>query len=268
MSEGRKEVEREKARLALALASVAGFVDAVGYITLDRLFTAHMSGNTARLGVFLGHGDFPAALPMVAAVTLFVLGIALGTVAGELAARRGVRSIAAVILGLQAVLLAAFMLYGSLALRGDGVNDHSLRGFYVLAALAIVSLSFQTCAIKQVAGKTVRTTYLTGVLTNMTQEAINYLFWLRDGDRREREGYLERVLGLGSRRESLERAALLGGIWCLYLAGAVGGSYAESLWRYWSLVFPLGVLVVAIAADLWRPIDAVEPAVTRSGPGG
>ena len=260
----REEVEREKAGIALVLASVAGFIDAVGYITLDRLFTAHMSGNTARLGVFLGRADFPAALPMAAAVTLFVFGVALGTAAGELAVRRGVRSTTAVILGLQAVLVAAFMVYGSLVLHDAEIKSHSLRGFYVLAALAIVSLSFQTCALKQVAGKTVRTTYLTGVLTNMTQEAVNYLFWLRDGDRREREGYLDGVLGLGDRWESLGRAVLLGGIWCLYLAGAVGGSYAESLWRYGALIFPLGVLAVVILADFWRPVNAVENMHSRS----
>lgn len=259
-----EQAEPKKVWLALALASVAGFVDAVGYITLDRLFTAHMSGNTARLGVFLGHGDLPAALPMVAAVALFVVSIALGTVVGELAARRGVRSIAAVILGLQAVLLAAFMFYGSLVLHGEGVKDHSLRGFYVLAALAIFSLGLQTCALKQVAGKTVRTTYVSGVLTNMTQEAVNYLFWVRDGDRRERVGYMEGVLDLGSRRESLEHATLLGGIWCLYLAGAVGGSYAESICRFWSLAFPLGVLVAVILTDLWSPLNAAESMHSRS----
>lgn len=144
-SRSKEEVEREKTWLALVLASVAGFIDAVGYTTLDRLFVAHMSGNTARLGVFLGRGDFPAALPMVAAVTLFVLDIALGTVVGELATRRGVRSTAAVLLGLQAVLLAVFMAYGSLVLHGTSVNDHSLRGFYVLAALAIFSIGLSSC---------------------------------------------------------------------------------------------------------------------------
>jgi hypothetical protein len=42
---------------------------------------------------------------------------------------------------------------------------------------------------------------------------------------------LDKILGLGSRRESIKRTILLGGIWCLYLAGAVWGSYAEDHWR-------------------------------------
>lgn len=83
---------------AIALAGVAGFVDAVGFLTLGGLFTAHMSGNTARLGVVLGRGDLSAAIPIVAAVALFVVGVAIGAVASELAARRGHAATVAVVL--------------------------------------------------------------------------------------------------------------------------------------------------------------------------
>jgi uncharacterized membrane protein YoaK (UPF0700 family) len=51
---------QEATWMALVLASVAGFGDAVGYIVLHGLFTPHMSGNTARLGALLGHGEASA----------------------------------------------------------------------------------------------------------------------------------------------------------------------------------------------------------------
>lgn len=110
----------------------------------------------------------------------------------------------------------------------------------------------QICALQRVAGQTTRTTYISGMLTKATQEAVNWLFWLHDGARRERSSYLSEI-GFGSRRESLARALLFGGIWCLYIAGAALGSYTDSLWRLWSLAGSLAILTIAIVADLWRP---------------
>src|SRR5581483_8908976 len=83
---------------AVALAGVAGFVDAAGFLTLGGVFTAHMSGNSARLGVRLGQGDLSAALPMLAAIALFVVGVAGGALASELWTRRGRGTTVAVVL--------------------------------------------------------------------------------------------------------------------------------------------------------------------------
>src|ERR1019366_5325902 len=49
-------------RVAITLAAIAGWVDAVGFLVLFGLFTAHLSGNTARLGVELGQGNVGLAL--------------------------------------------------------------------------------------------------------------------------------------------------------------------------------------------------------------
>ena len=240
--------------VAPALASVAGFVDAVGFITLHGLFVAHMSGNSVTFGVDVGAGAFSSAAPAGVAVVLFVAGVAAGTVTAELAARRRVRSIAAVVLALQAALIAAFMLYGRTVVTERTVADHSLGGFYVLAALAIVSMGMQTSALRQLGGRTISTTYVTGVLTSLTQEATNYVFWLRDrGHRDERASFLSRVLGLGSRSDSRNRVLLLGAVWLAYATGAVLGSFTDARIELWALAIPLGVLVAVIVVDLRRP---------------
>ena len=242
--------------MALLLASVAGFVDAVGFLTLSGLFTAHMSGNTARLGVRLGQGQLSAAVPFAGAVALFVAGVGLGAALAEAASRRGVRSVAALQLALQAALVAAFMLYGSAVADGDRVSGHSLQGFYVLAALAIVALGLQTSSLSQIGGSTVRTTYISGVLTRFAQEAVNSL---AAGTRaRERPSYLRDVLGLGSAERSRRRAALMGGIAALYLAGAVAGSLGHRTAGLWSLSLPLALLVFAALLDARRPINPIE----------
>lgn len=242
--------------VAPALAGVAGFIDAVGFITLRGLFVAHMSGNSVKFGVHAGRGDLYAAAPAGIAVGLFVVGVALGTVGAELAARRRIRSVAAVVLTLQAALIASFMLYGRTILTGRHVAGHSLDDFYALAALAIVSMGLQTAGLRRLGGQMVRTTYVTGVLTLLAQEAANYVFWLRDGAKRdETHSFLSRTLGLGSRDDSRRRALLLAAVWLTYVGGGVLGSFCDSRVALWSLLIPLGVLAAVIAADLRRPLE-------------
>jgi uncharacterized membrane protein YoaK (UPF0700 family) len=244
------------ALIAPALASVAGFIDAVGYITLRGLFVAHMSGNSVKFGVSTGQGNLAAAAPAGVAVLLFVAGVTIGTVAAELAARRRVGPIAATVLALQATLIATFMLYGRTLLTGHRVADHSLSGFYVLSALGVLSMGIQTSALRQLGGQTISTTYVTGVLTSLTQEATNYCFWLRDGRvRDERHSFLSRVLKLGSRADSRASVFLLGAVFLTYVAGAVLGSFCDGRIRLWSLLLPLAVLLTLIAIDLHRPLE-------------
>lgn len=243
-------------RIAPALAGVAGYVDAVGFITLRGLFVAHMSGNSVKFGVAAGHGALSAAAPAGVAVVLFVAGVALGTTAAELAARRRVRSLAALVLGIQAALIAAFMVYGDTLLTDHAIRSRTLGGFYVLAALAIVSMGIQTSALRQLAGRTISTTYVTGVLTSLTQEATNYLFWLRDrAGRDEEHSFLSRVLGLGSRRDSRDRVLLLAAVWLAYAAGGIVGSLLDRRLELWALVVPLALLLVVIARDVRRPLQ-------------
>jgi uncharacterized membrane protein YoaK (UPF0700 family) len=203
--------------LAVVLAAVAGFVDVVGYLTLHHLFTAHMTGNTSKLGVALGHGNLHAALPLAVAPFLFVFGIAAGTVLLDFGARW-------LALGAQAVLTGAFMVYGESVIRHGTVPDHTISGFYVLATLATVSLGLQTAALTDIHGHTVRTSYVSGVLTNLTREATR------------------RLSGRGTGDHSLR---LLLAIWLAYVAGATLGSFGLKELSLWALAFPLGALVVA-----------------------
>jgi uncharacterized membrane protein YoaK (UPF0700 family) len=241
--------------IAPALALVAGFVDAVGYLTLHGLFIAHMSGNTVKFGVEAGRGNLGAAAPVGVAVLLFVAGVALGTVAAELAARRRVRAVAAAVLAIQAGLIASFLFYGRSVVAGGQVSDHSLSGFYVLAALGVLSMGIQTAALRQFGGQSINTTYVTGVLTALTQETTNYLFWLHDRGRRdERHSFLGRVLGLGSRQDARRRVVLLGSVFLAYAAGGIAGSFSDGRIQLWSLLAPLCILGVVIAVDLRRPL--------------
>jgi uncharacterized membrane protein YoaK (UPF0700 family) len=117
-------------------------------------------------------------------------------------------------------------------------------------------MGIQTSALRQLGGRTITTTYVTGVLTSLTREAANYLFWLHDGPRRdERHSFVGRVLGLGSRRDSRDRVLLLGAVWLTYTTGAILGSFLDSRLELWALLLRLGLLLALIRLDLRRPLD-------------
>jgi uncharacterized membrane protein YoaK (UPF0700 family) len=219
------------AAVAGGLAAVAGFVDAVGFIVLRGLFTAHQSGNAAQVGVRLGHGDLEAAVPLIVAIVLFVVGAGLGAAVGGHASRRSVARVAPT-LALQALLVAAFMTYGEARVGSGRVSDHSLSEFYVLAALAILAMGMQAASIRSVGGQSIRTAYISGVLTDLGR------------------GIVERVRD----RDPGIAVGLLAGIVALYLGGACVGSLLHSKLGLWALAVPLGALLAAAAADLRRPL--------------
>jgi len=86
--------------LALCLAALAGYVDAIGFIQVGGFFVSFMSGNSTRLAVGLMHhaADWMKAGGLIAA---FFLGVIGGSLAGRLAKRRH-----RAVLGLVAVVLA------------------------------------------------------------------------------------------------------------------------------------------------------------------
>lgn len=76
--------------LAVALAALAGFVDAIAFTRLGGYFVSFMSGNSTRLGVGLGLDNGTAALA-AALILAFVCGVMLASVlARRFAARRKV----------------------------------------------------------------------------------------------------------------------------------------------------------------------------------
>ena len=67
------EIPRAAYGVAFPLAVVAGYVDAVGFLTLAGLFVAHMSGNTVRLGVFVGEDDWNLAAQRLVPIIVFTM---------------------------------------------------------------------------------------------------------------------------------------------------------------------------------------------------
>ncbi|KHK89589.1 YoaK family protein [Novosphingobium malaysiense] len=76
-------LDRPRKALAAALSALAGYVDAVGYLSADRYFVSFMSGNTTRFATDLITEGLRAAIP-----ALLIFGFVLGVAAGNVTAFR------------------------------------------------------------------------------------------------------------------------------------------------------------------------------------
>jgi uncharacterized membrane protein YoaK (UPF0700 family) len=245
-----------QAACALLLALAAGTVDAISFIVLHHIFTANMTGNTTKLGIAAGKGNGAAVLPLAVAVVVFVTAILLATALIEFAARRGVRATAAPMLLLEGGLVAALMVDGQHVLRHNTAPDHTIGGFYTLLTLAIVAMGTQTASLTKAFGQTLRTTYVSGLLTTFSQELLNAISPPPKG----RRSYLRDELGVGGRRESLARLGLHLAVWAAFLGGATWAGFGETRWATWPLSASVAAILAAGAIDLHQPLHRKPPA--------
>jgi uncharacterized membrane protein YoaK (UPF0700 family) len=226
-------VEDLSPRPALLLAWVAGTVDGLGYLVLFHLFTANMTGNSVTMGTQLGEGYWVPALRSAFTIPIFLAGVAVGALVRN-AVSRGSRRARPALLALELLLLAGFLVTAVHQVRAGGLLPGS-RAFYGMAALATLAMGVQNAVPVRVRGVFVRTTYVTGTLTSLAEDAVAWI-----GARG------------ASREAARSRALLWAGVWAAYVTGAVAGGFAEHRWGPVGVVLPLAGLSLLIARDLTR----------------
>jgi uncharacterized membrane protein YoaK (UPF0700 family) len=169
--EGEHRSDRHNQLLAGYLAFVAGFVNSAGFILLGS-FTSHVTGNVGRLAdnVALGHQSAAAlALTMIGA---FFVGAFLASMGIESNLMRRRPHIYGLLLLGEAVLLGAFFVLA------DVVDTKNPRSLDSLALLLCMAMGLQNSLVTRLSGAVVRTTHLTGVVTDLGIEAARWFrFW-------------------------------------------------------------------------------------------
>jgi hypothetical protein len=122
MATQQRQASQERQGAAVLLTLVAGFVDGVGYLVLWQMFTSHMSGNTISGSVHVGQGHWGEAFHRLFPIPMFVAGVAFGRVLVVLLYRRRVRSLFAAPFGLEAGLLAVFLICGAPRYADGGIT--------------------------------------------------------------------------------------------------------------------------------------------------
>jgi uncharacterized membrane protein YoaK (UPF0700 family) len=152
--------------LALGLAFVGGYGDAASFV-LAKTFTGHVTGNLVLGAISVAAHDWRATLGRLSAIVTFLIGVALSMLIARFMKAWPSLPLLPTVMGIEVILIvaAALALESGMALRGEI--------FVIFLSLA---LGLQNGAFRRVAGITVHTTYLTGMITSLiSTEAENYI---------------------------------------------------------------------------------------------
>lgn len=172
VSDLKKNQSSEKRDLLVhLLAWAAGSLDAIGYVGLEHVFTANMTGNLVLLGLAVGQGLGFAALRNVVALAGFIAGVAIERI---LDVRREES-----VEWSRGVTRAVFVEGGILALFALSwhLSGHVRAGGYqhLLIALAAMAMGIQSAAVRRLNLTGIATTYMTGTLTSLVSGVVSRL---------------------------------------------------------------------------------------------
>lgn len=244
---------KPKIAVALVLTFVSGLVDIVGFLGLYRLFTAHVTGTTVHLGqsIMLGHRrDAIAGFTIVAT---FFAGSVIGRLIIQEGARRRFRSIAAVVLGIEAATIT-YVATSVAPHAASGVSIPGAAHVYFYLALLAGAMGLQTAALTGVGPLTVHTTFVTGMVNKLAQLVSRILFRGFDfargrGDTAEKHA---------EQTTESRQAIFLFSIWVFYVLGAAGGTASYLRWNIRALYVATAGLVIGIVTDVFSPLSIEE----------
>jgi uncharacterized membrane protein YoaK (UPF0700 family) len=156
--EGSARTDGIDERLAWSFAAIAGALNAAGFYAFGT-YSANMTGNVSSLADHLGLGDARLALFGLAIVVAFVGGAMAATLLIDVGRSRRLPGVYAVgILGEAALLLT--LACAAPVLPGEW------RGPVLALGLSVV-LGLQNATVTQITGARVRTTHVTGMVTDI-----------------------------------------------------------------------------------------------------
>lgn len=220
---GRTRTERGNQQLGRLLAFVAGAINAGGFLALGQ-YTSHMTGIVSSVADNLILGQWPLAAIGAAGLATFLLGAICTALLVNFAQRRRWVSCYAVPLAIEAILL---LIFGILASSQPGW----LLPWGILLLCGLMGL--QNALITKISGADIRTTHVTGMVTDIGIELGRAL-------------YLNRGNALIPVRADRAKLKLLLQMVVMFFGGGLLGAWGFQQFGHLATL-PLAVLLLLLA---------------------
>lgn len=243
-----------KARLAISLSWVAGYTNVITLAVTGHV-VSHTTGNSTMLGNSLGELQFAEFRFFGFLILMFFVGAVSSAIMTESARRHGLRSKYVLPIAVETILLILFTI---------GINENvraapgTLRSQFLLCGIATFAMGIQNATITKISGATVRTTHLTGVITDVGLEGIQLFFWYWDQFRSRKRSRFARALRATRRQSNFLRLLLLANIFGSFVFGATIGTVVFFHQPNLSMALPVAFLLWIIFQDFRRPIPDIK----------
>lgn len=159
-------------QLGFVLAFVAGAINAGGFLAVQQ-YTSHMTGIVSAMSDHLALGAYDLALAGIGALVAFLIGAACPALLVNYSRRHHMHSEYAFPLLLEAGLLLCFGLLGA---RLADIN-----GIFVSVTVMLLCfiMGLQNAVITKLSNTEIRTTHITGIVTDIGIELGRLIYWNR-----------------------------------------------------------------------------------------
>jgi len=245
----------QQARLAITLAWVAGYTNILTILTCGTV-TSHISGTTSNLGRDVAERSWGAAGFAVFLIASFFIGSFSAGFVTEYGRRQRWDSIYVLPIAIEMFLLGAFAVLVELGAVEAGTTGSIV---FVATGLASLAMGLQNATITRISSGVVRTTHMTGVVTDLGIESALGAWRLFDRRRAVAAGLSARAFVFQVAANSVvRRIALLSSIVGSFALGAGLGTFAFVSIPRLSLLPPVLFLLWIVYIDATKPIAAID----------
>lgn len=224
----RERTRQRNRQLGGLLAFMAGAINAGGFLAVQR-YTSHMTGVVSSIADDLVLGQGLLVLAGVGSLLAFIAGAAVTAILINWARRRKMQGEYALSLLLEAALLLLF------GLLGANLNELIEVFMPTTVLLLCFIMGLQNAIVTKISQAEIRTTHMTGVITDLGIELGRLLYWNRS-----------HTPGGEPVRANRDRLRILSLILGLFFAGGLVGAWAFKTVGY-GAVLPLAAVLAVVA---------------------
>ncbi len=210
------------------LAFNAGAINAGGFLVVG-MYTSHMTGFVSLLADNLVLGQVALVLGAIGALLAFTLGAAATAVMVNWSRQHHLRSEYAFPLLLEAALMLVF------GLLGATLNRQTPFAVPLTVLVLAFTMGLQNALVSKMSSSQIRTTHMTGVITDLGIELGKLFYWNRTSLPYESQVRANRI-----------KLRVLGGLLGMFVIGGVVGAtgfkYVGFIW-----VVPLALLLLGLS---------------------